>query len=357
VTFIAPQEKLFEHLDRLHQLKTTGSTVAPINVEIDLSNRCSLGCEWCHFAYTHTRGPLAGKRAKPQGSTAGGDLMDTALAKRIVVQLVDADVRSITWTGGGEPTLHPDFDDIVEFAWAWRISQGLYTHGGHITEKRAALLKETLTFVYVSLDAATAEAYKRDKGVNRFAAACEGVRRLVAAKGEAAVGVGFLVTENNWRDIPAMVELGRELGADYVQFRPTVLYDQEYPNAPAENTYWMGLAIVELTKARNLNPDIVEADTVRFRQYQTWQGHGYQTCFWSTLQTCVTPNGKAWACVNKREHAAAEIGDLSVEAFADVWERHTAVPVTDDCRVMCRGHLANQALDKIMAPHLHAEFV
>ncbi len=100
-TFIAPREKLFAHLDRLEQIQQTGSTVAPINVEIDLSNRCSLGCEWCHFAFTHTRGPLAGKVAKPQGAVPGGDLMDTQLAKRIVLQLYDAGVRSITWTGGG----------------------------------------------------------------------------------------------------------------------------------------------------------------------------------------------------------------------------------------------------------------
>jgi len=40
-----------------------------------------------------------------------------------------------------------------------------------------------------------------------------------------------------------------------------------------------------------------------------------------------------------------------------VWERHTAVPVEDDCRLMCRGHQANLALDEIMADRKHPEFV
>lgn len=41
----------------LSRIGETGKTKAPVNVEIDLSNRCSHGCAWCHFAYTHTKGP------------------------------------------------------------------------------------------------------------------------------------------------------------------------------------------------------------------------------------------------------------------------------------------------------------
>jgi len=114
LTYIAPREKLFGHMDRLHELASEGRTTAPVNVEIDLSNRCSLGCKWCHFAYVHTRGPLAGKLARPDDWTSGGDMMDSRFALQLVDQLEAAGVRSITWTGGGEPTLHPDFDDIVE---------------------------------------------------------------------------------------------------------------------------------------------------------------------------------------------------------------------------------------------------
>ena len=62
--YVDARGKLLQHMDRLAVIKTGGSP-PPVNVEIDLSNRCSLGCEWCHFAYTHTRGPFKGKRAKP----------------------------------------------------------------------------------------------------------------------------------------------------------------------------------------------------------------------------------------------------------------------------------------------------
>lgn len=355
-SFIAPREKLFGHLDRVAEIRERRATSAPVNVEIDLSNRCSLGCEWCHFSFTHTRGPLANKVPKPPDSVPGGDLMDTALAFSIIRQLAEAGVRSLTFTGGGEPTLHPDFDDIVEFASLFDLALGIYTHGGHIDEDRALLLKQAMTFVYVSLDAADRDDYKRAKGVDRFNRACDGIRLLVAADGPATIGVGYLVTESNYKKVTEAARLVDELGADYLQCRPTIRFTHEHPDVPSENTSWVSDAIRELNKARYALPN-VDADTDRFRMYQNWQGHGYDTCWWTTLQSCITPNGKVWACVNKREHAAAEIGDLSAETFATVWARHMALPVESDCRVMCRGHIPNLALDELVPVMPHGAFI
>jgi MoaA/NifB/PqqE/SkfB family radical SAM enzyme len=353
--FIDPQQKVLWHMEHLAALKATGRTPAPVNVEIDLSNRCSLGCEWCHFAYTHTRGPLAGTQPRPDGTIPGGDLMALELAERIVADLAGAGVKSVTWTGGGEPTLHPSFDRIVAAAAAEGLQQGLYTHGGHIGPERAALLKRTHIWVYVSLDEATAAAYQRSKGVDRFAAACAGVRVLVAAEGPATVGVGFLLHERNCDEIPSMVALGRALGADYVQFRPTIRYEALAPGQRAEEPAWVARALRWL-KGYAGNPFVI-ADLSRFGMYGGWQGHGYTTCYWAALQTVVTPNGKVWTCCNKREHADALLGDLSVEPFEAVWARREPAAVTPSCRLMCRGHLANVTLNALLAEPAHANFV
>jgi len=280
--------------------------------------------------------------------------MEEWLIKRMLEDLKTSGVKSITWTGGGEPTLHPLFDQATK--WAIPLKQGLYTHGGHIDKARAASLKLRLTFAYVSLDALDAESYKAAKGVDRFDAACEGVRRLVTAKGKATVGVGFLLTEKNWHQAREMAALAAELGADYAQFRPTILYDMKDPAVPSEDTSWMDEPLREQLDGLASNTK-VSIDVERFRQYRYWKGHGYDTCWWSMFQTCITPNGKVWTCVNKREHPGAEIGDLSIESFSEIWRRHTAAKVTGDCRVMCRGHLANQTLETLVNDPPHVEFV
>jgi MoaA/NifB/PqqE/SkfB family radical SAM enzyme len=354
--YINPRSKILWHVDRINDIRRTGNTFAPVNVEIDLSNRCSHGCEWCHFAHTHTRGPLANKTAKPDGMLDCGDIMDPKLARSILYQLAETGVKSVTWSGGGEPTLHPQFDQVVTYASIVGLEQGIYTHGGHIDTGKALLLKHAMTFVYVSLDECTPEAFKKSKGVDRFNHVIDGIRRLVDARGKATIGVGFLMHRANVEQVDDMVTLGRTLGVDYVQFRPIIQYEQNAPAQLVEDTTWIGRVIVRL---RDYAGDpFVQADGWRFEMYRDWQGHGYPTCNWAAMQTVVTPNGKLWRCVNRRGHDGALIGDLTVSPFADIWQqRGGTCAVADDCRVMCRGHIANLTLHQTLTEPAHANFI
>lgn len=356
MSYINPRSKVLFHSDRINELRTIGNTSAPVNVEIDLSNRCSHGCSWCHFAYTHTRGPLAGKRDKPDGHIDGGDLMDDKLIGGIIRQLHMQGVKSVTWTGGGEPTLHPKFKEAVGFTNYIGLDQGLYTHGGHITPELAEILKRRLTFVYVSLDECTAEDFAKSKGVNRFANVLAGIKNLVAAEGNATIGVGFLLHRGNYNKVDDMVALGESLGADYVQFRPIINYEQAAPNQLVEDVQWINGAINNLRKHAG-NPKVV-TDTWRFEMYRDWNGHNYKTCNWSAMQTVITPNGKVWRCTNKREHPDALLGDLTVDDFQTIWQRSGGpCQVNDGCRVMCRGHIGNITLDAVLTEPLHPNFI
>lgn len=353
--FISPRTKLFQHLDRLQSIKE-GKKPAPVNVEIDLSNRCDLACAGCHFAYTHTRGPWAGKADKPEGYIAGGDLMDVDLALDTLEQLAYAGVKSITWTGGGEPTLHPRFDEIVRYAHRLGLEQGIYTHSGHVRGDRAAWMKEHFKWLYISFDAHDVDSYKAYKGVNRFERVCENVRQLTTLPGNATVGMGFLLSSDNYRQMYNMRQLAYSLGADYCQFRPTVHFDQHKPNALVEDIGWIDEAIQLLGQYKD-DPFVI-ADVARFERYAQWRGHGYPTCYWAALQTVITPNGKVWRCTNKREHPDGLLGDLSVESFAEIWQRSGgSCAVTGTCRIACRGDISNLTLNQLYQETPHKNFI
>ena len=135
-------------------------------------------------------------------------------------------------------------------------------------------------------------------------------------------------------------------------------YNQDEPGQLVENVdhhAWLNYAAQRLGWYDN---PFVVADLDRFRMYRDWEGHGYKTCHWSALQTVITPNGKVWRCLNKREHPEALLGDLTTESFSDIWERAGSTCAVDGkCRVMCRGHIANITLDAIMAEPAHRSFI
>lgn len=356
MTYIAPTKAL-AHLDRLVAWRE-GHKPPPVTVEWDLSNRCYLGCEACHFAHTHVRGPWAAVagRPLPMAYDQTGDLADTGLVKRGLAEMAEAGVQGLVWSGGGEPTTHPDWPEIVAHAARLGLQQGMYTAGGLLTAETGAVLSAAATWVVVSLDALDAEIYGREKRVTPalFDKACAGIRHLTG--GRAVVGVSFLLHAGNFWQAPLMVHLARSLGADYTTFRPRI---DTAPDAPGVATTDRGWVTDALPVLRTVAAEAdVECDPSRFVAYRDWTGHGYSQCHGIKLNATVTPDGRVWVCLQRRGVGGSEVGDLRVESFRDLWARHPGV-WTDftGCRMMCRLHLVNQVLAEVFVPRAHTAFV
>jgi MoaA/NifB/PqqE/SkfB family radical SAM enzyme len=358
VTYIDPRGKVFSHLDRLTDWER-GRRVAPVTLEWDLSNRCVLGCQDCHFAYTHTKGPWAARpRSLPMLKSAGGDLADPALVHRVLGEVKALGVQGIVWSGGGEPTTHPEWTEIIAHAADLGLEQGMYTLGGLLTPVTGKHLAQRATWVVVSLDCHTPEDYAREKGVpaSRFASACNGIVSLVGYR--AVVGVSFLLHQDNWRDAHKMRAFAQHLGATYSTFRPAIRFDSARPAEPLGDRTWVGKAmplLTELAKERD-----VECDPSRFQMWADWgtTSRGYHACTGIRLSAAITPDGRVWVCTERRERKDSCLGDLRTESFAHIWARHPG-QWTDftECRAMCRLHRVNQQLDAIAQPRPHAAFV
>lgn len=348
-------DKILSHTYRLDGWKR-GDKPAPITVEWDLSNRCSLGCAGCHFGYTHTRGPLAGKRDKPQAGVSGGDLADPELVCRGLGEMVEAGVRAVVWSGGGEPTLHPQFVDVVTYAMKVGLKQGIYTHGGHVDEVLAFAIGRSHEWAVISLDCVDAESYATYKQVPPlwFDRACNGIRRLAEQK-SVIVGVSFLLDANNWRRADDMLALSRSLGANYTTLRPMVHYSMDNPAVSSQPTDWIDDAMPILERLSHESD--VECKPDRFLEYRHWKRE-YSVCYGIRFNTTITPDGRMWVCPNRREFADSCIGDLNNESFMDVWARHPG-QWTDfsKCRVFCRLHMINKTVAPVYAEYQHPEFI
>lgn len=356
MTYITPH-KSYAHIDRLAAWKS-GEKPAPVTVEFDLSNRCSLGCQSCHFAHTHTRGPWSKRdRALPVLYDQPGDLADTDMVIRALGEMADACVKAVVWSGGGEPTLHPDWQSIAMAASGHGLKQGMYTLGGHLTPASASRLSSLADWVVVSLDCPDAKTYEAEKGVApaRFIAACKGVQMLADA-GECVVGVSFLLHAGNWTRMDEMVSLGKKLGATYVTLRPTIDTSPDDPATITSDREWVTSALPMLTMLSEVEG--VECDPARFEAYRDWSGRSYHTCHAIKLNATVTPDGRIWVCPQRRGIPDSCVGDLTKESFREAWDRHVG-QWTDfgGCRAMCRLHLVNEAIAPLFEDYPHEAFV
>ncbi|MGV0985087.1 MAG: radical SAM protein [Limnohabitans sp.] len=115
--------KLLWHGDIVRRI-IAGEDTYPVMIELSLTMACDLRCVWCV--------DLPWREARP------GTLKADVLLRRLE-EFRKLGTAAITIEGGGEPTLHTQFAEIVRGASDMGYALGLISHGGHLEKHEAVL--------------------------------------------------------------------------------------------------------------------------------------------------------------------------------------------------------------------------
>jgi len=267
--------------------------------------------------------------------------MSPELATSIVAQLARNDVKALTLTGGGEPTVNHDFEQIVSMMSQYNLSLGMYTNGINYYPEAFSEME----WIYVSLDAANASDFQRIKGADRFGEITGNVARFAQTKRDKTVlGLGFLLDDSNYQNIGQAAKLGQELQVDYVQFRPVI---------GLEKYDWTNDALRSIARLDATIP--IFHSVQRFIDLRDSAPRGYEVCRASVFIPCVGADGTLWVCPNMR--GIRSLGNLATDSFEDLWRRRPVQHVGPDCREMCRCHRLNQTLEYVCSSEPHDNFV
>ena len=284
-------EKIILHTEKVKSIihNDDMDKTYPVSVELTLTNRCNLNCCYCSDKDLRNR----------EGIYQELELNE---AKRLFSDLKEGGTKGIVIEGGGEPTLHRDFDAIVQFAKKIGLSVGLITNGTQVIDKN--VLKE-FQWIRVSLDASNSREYKNIKGVDAF----ENVLSNIALykKYCGTVGVGYVVTKNNIEDIDNIICRLRALGVNYVQLRPVVDNDElmvEISDFDYLKQYEDELFIVDVSGFKNNN----------------YSGNGGAPCYASSITSVISGSGDVYICGRLNIYDWVEpIGNIKKESFKKIW--------------------------------------
>ena len=195
------------HWDRINAL-AQGKDTTPVTLELDVCSICNHKCEWC---------------VDPPG-VHSNRLMPVPIAKRIMEEAKELRVKGIVFKGGGESTLHPKFDEIIQIAYKMGFEIGVVTHGGKLNnQKLLNALVQYCAYVRISIDAPTSESRREIHGVDDFYLMAKGIKKLIAlkqSKRHPIVGATFCIDYSRRFLIYECIQLGEELSLDYVLIRP-----------------------------------------------------------------------------------------------------------------------------------------
>lgn len=340
------QAKPVYWMDRLMTLRS-GIAPAPVHVQIVLSDLCNQDCGFC--AYRMSSG--LSNELFPQGKRKNPNRMiATQKAQEIIDDCKTLGVRAIQFTGGGEPTVHPDHLELFSRAQAHGISTSLVTNGINLDTSHPAI--RAMSWVRVSVDAGTAETYSKTRRV--AARHWETVWKNIEALAHTCtgtVGVGFVVTPENYKELPQAAELAKKAGA--ANIRVGAVFS-------GEGTAYYGDLLPEiravLKDARQQFGDFF-ADVFDRRIEDLEAGSPTEAlCGYQHLTTYIGGDLGVYRCCNTAYTRAGKVADLNNTNFADLFNK----PVEDfdatGCRY-CQFRGQNQVIAATQRLPIHAEFV
>ncbi|WP_300681538.1 mycofactocin radical SAM maturase [Nocardioides sp.] len=172
---------------------------APICLTWELTYACNLTCAHCLSS--------SGRRDPRE--------LSTEQAKAVIDELERMQVFYVN-IGGGEPTIRPDFWELLEYAVEHHVGVKFSTNGVRLTPERAAFLASPAMKGYVdvqiSLDGATAEVNDRVRGPGSYDTALAALENLAAA-GFKDAKISVVCTRENIDQLDEFQALSERFGA------------------------------------------------------------------------------------------------------------------------------------------------
>ncbi|TAD98705.1 MAG: radical SAM protein [Bacteroidetes bacterium] len=264
----------------------------PISLAIEPTTSCNLRCPECP----------SGLRSftRPTG------MLPTQLFKKIIDELYK-NLTSLTFYFQGEPYLHPNFTELVNYAHKKNIYTSTSTNAHFLDDKNCQKTIESgLDRLIISIDGTSQETYQAYRIGGKLEKVIEGTRNMLAWRAKLKsktpyIIFQFLVVKPNEHQISEVQDLATKLGVDEVKFKTAQIYD--YKNGSP------------------LMPSIEKYARYRKNAEGVYEiKNSLENSCWRMWQSCVmTWDGSIVPCCFDKD-AHHKLGNLENNSFAEIWQ-------------------------------------
>lgn len=197
------------------------NSALPFTLRLDLTAECNFGCSHCLY---QSKSSTIQKNV--DYSYPGARELDYARLVKIIKLFAKKGLKSVIITGGGEPFVYKNFEKVLDVLFRCKIEVGIITNGTKLTQAfvKKYSANKYLKWIRISLDSASAAIWQRlhrPYDDSSFEVLIENIRLLAEDKNRNfLVGINFLITPINYREIVPAYNLVKELGVDNIRYTP-----------------------------------------------------------------------------------------------------------------------------------------
>jgi len=283
-----PTAKLLNHGARVQEWLVSEQST-PVLVEIAPTGYCNAACPWCFFKGKNT-----------------GEKIDTDKLLSAICGMGWNGIKAINWSGGGEPTLHPDFGKFVATAHGQGIKQGLFTNA-----YKYIPAQDLFEWIRISLT---------DKGF-------DAIKKPKVVFGVCLNQTGDYTAE----DLTRICRDAKSFGAKYFQVRPALMDPQPELEIPY---------VLKDMETSGFNVYLTE---YKYKDLQAC--HSYKECYGYHFCPSIDWRGNVSACLYLSGHKKYTFGNIYNDTFGKILEDFPPyVNVTKGCQRKCKNDEINKIL-------------
>lgn len=264
----------------------------PMSVAIEPTTACNLRCPECPSGLRSFSRPT-------------GMLNEPIF--RAFIDAVHSRLVYLTFYFQGEPYLHPNFLNMVQYAVRSGVYTATSTNAHYLDDAKARMTVESgLHRLIISLDGTTQEIYSQYRVGGQLNKVLEGTKRVLAWRNKLKsstpmVVFQFLVVKPNEHQMHDARRLANEIGVDAIVFKTAQVYNYTHGNP------------------------LIPTNTSFSRYAQnsdgTWRiKHSLLNQCWKMWHSCVvTWDGKVVPCCFDKD-AHHSMGTVGKEAFRSIWK-------------------------------------
>jgi radical SAM protein with 4Fe4S-binding SPASM domain len=303
---------------------------APIYVRVKPTNKCCHDCIYCVYNEAFS--------GMHQSMSREDELEKWKLIE-ILNDFADIGVKSLTFSGGGEPLFYSHIDEALELSLKRNIAVSVITNGQYLKNKTAILLASA-KWVRVSMDYHNPESFKKIRRTDpsQFQNICNNVKNFSKIKNkDCNLTTNWIISRDNYNTILESVILMKSIGIESVRFSPlwTKNFHEYHDPIKAQ--------IKEtINRSRNIEDDNFEIID------------GYNTdiavsrinhrCFYNQTVPVIGADGNVYTCHNKAYDPDGIIGSVKTQSFKEMWfsEKTKNFFKNFDPRAACKNQCANE---------------
>ena len=331
---------MYQFAEVVHWMQNKDTmSIIPAQVDIDLTNVCNQDCYYCNSAEFRKNKPVQKKY------TEYITLLDKLSGWREHTPNSYGSLHTITYPGGGEPTVLTGFENVIEHTIDLGFLTSITTNGSHLDKLLDSIVVEKLkkiAWIGIDIDAGTEDLYEQIRrsltAKSLFNRVIDNARNLI----DVGVNVDFKCLINPLNDnLPALNDLFslvKQVNGRMIYFRPVIVNNQAHPITDQT------LAMLKTLSEKYNVPYWINTNKTLPRNYKRCHQMFHFPVF------CA--DGKIYTCCEGKGNPQFALGNWDDGDFRDLWlsDRHYEIYNKTNVGLCqpCRPNISNIEIQNIL---------